>query len=157
MWLPGALDVYLEQAAGLTHAEYQVLRWLSVSENREVHMTQLAATAGVTPSHLSRIVARMEKRLWVTRRSDPDDARRTLAQLNDAGAQVVANIEPGYAEQVRRRVFEHLDLRQVDQLERLAEAILTPLRGDCVEVLPARTSDNKTSTASTRGVPSRNG
>lgn len=60
MWLPAELDAFLERTAGLSHAEYQVLRWLSLSEDREVHMTRLAATASVTPSHLSRIVSRPE-------------------------------------------------------------------------------------------------
>ncbi|MDV6303577.1 MULTISPECIES: MarR family winged helix-turn-helix transcriptional regulator [Rhodococcus] len=140
MWLPGALDAYLGHEHGLTHAEYQVLRWLSTSEESDVHMTQLAAGAGVTPSHLSRIVTRMEKKLWVTRRSDSEDARRTLARLTDAGSQAVDRIEPGYVQQVRRRVFEHLGPGRIDQLEQLAEAILTPLRQDCVHLLPSRTS-----------------
>lgn len=139
MWLPAALDAYLERVAGVSHAGYQVLRWLSVSEDREVHMSQLAATANVTPSHLSRIVARLEKRQWITRSSDPDDARRTLARLTGTGAQVVSRTEPGYAEEVRRHVFVHLDPRQAEQLEDLAEAILTPLHQDCVRFLPART------------------
>ncbi|WP_211265653.1 MarR family winged helix-turn-helix transcriptional regulator [Actinacidiphila oryziradicis] len=140
MWLPAELDAYLERAAGVSHAEYQVLRWLSVSEDREVHMSRLAATASVTPSHLSRIVARLEKRQWITRSSDPDDARRTLARLTEMGAQVVSRTEPGYAEEVRRHVFGHLDPQQAEQLEDLTEAMLTPLRQDCVQLLPARTS-----------------
>lgn len=140
MWLPVELDAYLEQVADLSHAEYQVLRWLSVSEDREVHMSRLAATANVTPSHLSRIVNRLEKRGWITRSSDPDDARRTLARLMDSGADVVARIEPGYAAQVQHRVFEHLQTQQIEQLEDVAEALLTPLRADCVQLLPPRSA-----------------
>ena len=140
MWLPAELDAYLERAAGVSHAEYQVLRWLSMSEDREVHMSRLAATASVTPSHLSRIVARLEKREWITRSSDPDDARRTLARLTEMGSQVVARTDPGYAEEVRRHVFDHLHHHQAEQLEHLAEAVLTPLRPDCVQLLPPRVS-----------------
>lgn len=138
MWLPAELDVYLERRAHLSHAEFGVLRCLSLSEDREVHMSRLAATASVTPSHLSRIVARLEKRALLTRSVDPDDARRTLARLTTAGAALVEELDPGYAAEVRRRVFELLDDRQSQQLEDLAEAILTPLRGECVAVLPPR-------------------
>ncbi|RCK70145.1 MarR family transcriptional regulator [Desertihabitans brevis] len=137
-WLPAELDAHLDRAAGLSHAEYQVLRWLSLSEDREVHMTRLAATASVTPSHLSRIVARLEKRELLTRSNDPTDARRTLARLTAAGARVVEEVEPGYAAEVRRLVFEHLDPGQAEQLEGIAEALLTPLRSDCVGLLPPR-------------------
>jgi len=132
------LDAYLERAAELSHAEYQVLRWLSLSEEREVHMTRLAATASVTPSHLSRIVARLQRRGWITRGSDPADARRTLARLTAAGAEVVAATEPGYAAEVRRLVFAHLTPAQAQGFEDITEAVLTPLRADCVDLLPPR-------------------
>jgi DNA-binding MarR family transcriptional regulator len=141
MWVPAELDAYLEKAAGLSHAEYQVLRWLSVSEDREVHMTRLAATASVTPSHLSRIVARLQGRGWITRSTDPRDARRTLARLTDAGAEVVERTEPGYAAQVRELIYGHLTAAQARQLEDITEAVLTPLRADCVHLLPPRTPE----------------
>lgn len=139
MWLPAELDTYLEQTADLSHAEFGVLRCLSASEDREVHMSRLAATANVTPSHLSRIVGRLEKQSLLTRSADPADARRTLARLTEAGARVVAEVEPGYAAQIRARVFDLLESQQVEQLEDAAEAILTPLRGECVELLAPRT------------------
>lgn len=138
MWLPAELDTYLEQSAQLSHAEFGVLRCLSASEDREVHMSRLAATANVTPSHLSRIVGRLEKQSLLARSSDPADARRTLARLTEAGARLVAEVEPGYAAQIRARVFDLLGDHQRQQLEDVAEAILTPLRGDCVDLLPPR-------------------
>ncbi|MWV49918.1 MarR family transcriptional regulator [Rathayibacter sp. VKM Ac-2803] len=138
MWLPAELDAYLERSADLSHAEYGVLRCLSVSEDREVHMGRLAATASVTPSHLSRIVARLEKRNLLARSTDPADARRTLARLTESGAGLLEEVEPGYVAEVRARVFERLEGRQLDQVEDFAEAVLTPLRSDCVSLLPPR-------------------
>jgi DNA-binding MarR family transcriptional regulator len=138
MWLPAELDTYLERAADLSHAEYGVLRCLSLSEDREIHMSRLAATASVTPSHLSRIVARLEKRELLTRSTLPTDARKTLARLTPAGARLVDVVEPGYVAEVRARVFELLESPQLEQLEDLAEAILTPLRSECVSFLPPR-------------------
>lgn len=138
MWLPVALDTYLERVAGIGHADYQVLRWLSLTEDREVHMTHLAATANVTPSHLSRIVARLEAKGWIVRSHDPRDARKVLARLTDAGARVVRDIEPGYVAQVRDHIFSRLTPEQAHQLEDITEALLTPLRADCVALLPPR-------------------
>lgn len=139
MWLPAELDTYLEQAADLSHAEYGVLRCLSLSEDREIHMSRLAATANVTPSHLSRIVGRLEKRAFLARSTDPSDARKTLARLTKSGAQLLIEVEPGYVAEVRTRVFQLLDSQQLDQIEDIAEAILTPLRSECVANLPSRT------------------
>lgn len=138
MWLPAELDTYLERSAELSHAEYGVLRCLSLSEDREIHMSRLAATASVTPSHLSRIVGRLERRGFLTRSTEPTDARKTLARLTPAGARLVEEVEPGYVAEVRTRVFELLERRQLEQLEDLAEAILTPLRSECVNLLPPR-------------------
>jgi DNA-binding MarR family transcriptional regulator len=140
MWLPVELDAHLERVVGLSHAEYGVLRCLSVLEDREVHMSRLAATASVTPSHLSRVVARLEKRGWLTRSNDPGDARRTLARLTDEGASLVARTEPEYAALVRRCVFAHLGQEQAAALEDIAEALLVPLRADCVQLLAPRSS-----------------
>jgi DNA-binding MarR family transcriptional regulator len=140
MWLPAELDTYLEHSADLSHAEYGVLRCLSLSEDREIHMSRLAATASVTPSHLSRIVGRLEKRSLLARSADPADARKTLARLTPSGAQLLTEVEPGYVAEVRARVFELLDDQQLNQLEDIAESILTPLRSDCVDLLPPRSA-----------------
>ncbi|SMH50932.1 DNA-binding transcriptional regulator, MarR family [Rathayibacter oskolensis] len=138
MWLPAELDAHLEQVAELSHAEFGVLRCLSIGEDREIHMSRLAATASVTPSHLSRIVGRLEKRDLLARSTDPADARRTLARLTPSGARLLDEVEPGYVAEVRARVFELLGEQQLDQLEDIAEAVLTPLRSDCVDLLPPR-------------------
>ena len=143
MWLPAELDAFLQRTTGLSHCEYQVLRWLSASEEREIHMSRLAATANVTPSHLSRIVARLEKQGCLTRSTDLADARKTLARLTDAGALIVEETEPAYVAEVRRHVFDRLDQQAIEQLETLTETILTPLRSDCVAVLPPRNSHEK--------------
>lgn len=140
MWLPAELDAYLERSADLSHAEYGVLRCLSLSEDREIHMSRLAATASVTPSHLSRIVGRLEKRSLLARSADPTDARKTLARLTPSGSELLAEVEPGYVAEVRARVFELLENQQIEQLENLAEAILTPLRSECVALLPPRSA-----------------
>lgn len=138
MWLPAALDTYLERVAGIGHADYQVLRWLSLTDDREVHMTHLAATASVTPSHLSRIVARLGAKGWIVRGHDAHDARKVVARLTEEGAQVVREIEPGYVAQVTDHIFSRLTPEQAHHLEDITEALLTPLRADCVALLPPR-------------------
>lgn len=140
MWLPAELDSWLEENADLSHAEFGVLRCLSTKEDREIHMSRLAATASVTPSHLSRIVGRLERRGLLTRSVDPADARRTLARLTNLGDELLTEVEPGYVAEVRERVFGSLGADQLNQLEDLAEVILTPLRRECIALLPPRSA-----------------
>lgn len=138
MWLPAELDTWLVETANISHAEFGVLRCLSADVDRELHMSRLAATASVTPSHLSRIVGRLQQRGLLLRRTDEADARRTLARLTVDGAHLVEAIEPSYVTELRVRVFNLLGPDQIDSLEQVAETILTALRPECVALLPGR-------------------
>ncbi len=132
MWLPGELDARLEATAEVSHVEYQVLRWLALCDDRALHMTGLATATSVSPSHLSRIVARLEKRSLIERTPDPGDGRFTLARLTDLGARTVAESEAAYGAAVRELVFARLGPDQTEHLEDIAERILQHLRPECV-------------------------
>jgi len=137
MWLPAELDSRLAATSGMSYVDYQTLRWLSLTEDHALHMTQLAATSSVTPSHLSRIVARLEKREMIERIPDPNDGRFTLARLTDSGARVVADSEATFSVAVRELVFERLGPDQIQHLDAITENILTNIKPDCVSALPA--------------------
>lgn len=133
MWLPSALDSQLQRDAGISHAEYQVLSWLSMSDERTQRMSVLAQAANVNLSHLSRIVGRLEARGWVERTPDPDDGRVTLATLTDTGWDKVVATAPGHVDAVQRFVFDHLTDAQVGQLRDIASqvaAAVKPFSGD---------------------------
>lgn len=130
MYLPAALDAQLRRDAGVSHVEYQVLSWLSMSPGRTSRMSDVAALAHVSLSHLSRIAARLESHGWVERRPDPEDGRATLAVLTEAGWQKVVATAPGHVEEVQRLVFDGLDEAQVRQLRAIGEAVVTAVRPD---------------------------
>jgi len=140
MWLPAELDARLATTTGLNYVDYQTLRWLSLTEDGALHMTQLAATSSVTPSHLSRIVARLEKRLMIERIPDPNDGRFTLAHLTENGARVVADSEATFGSAVRELVFTRLGPDQVQHLDAITESILSNIKPDCVSALPSAES-----------------
>ncbi|GAA3813942.1 MarR family transcriptional regulator [Cellulomonas soli] len=131
IWLPATLDAQLQRDAGISHAEYQVLSWLSMSTDRTRRMSELADTANVTLSHLSRIVARLEQRSWVRRTPDPADGRYTLAILTEDGWRKVVASAPGHVAAVREHVFDQLTPTQVAQLEEIGAQIFRHLRPDC--------------------------
>src|ERR1700678_4584136 len=81
IWLPAALDDQWQRESGLSHFEYGILAALSDADGATLRMSELAIYANGSLSRLSRAVARLEGRRWVTRRPDPADGRYTLAVL----------------------------------------------------------------------------
>ena len=115
--LPAALDAQLRRDAGITHFEYQVLAILSESPERTLRMSDLAGRVESALPRLSQVVARLEKRGWVTRTPDPDDGRYTLAGLSDEGMAKVVETAPGHVATVRSLVFDPLTKTQLRQLQ----------------------------------------
>jgi DNA-binding MarR family transcriptional regulator len=140
--LPAALDAQLQRDAGISHVEYQVLSWLSMSPGRSARMSDVAATANVNLSHLSRIATRFEQRGWLRRVPDPDDRRATLAILTDAGWDKVVATAPGHVEEVQRIVFDSLTPTQVRQLEHIGERILMAAKPGAALRLPPRSTQD---------------
>jgi DNA-binding MarR family transcriptional regulator len=124
IWLPTALDDQLQRDAGLSHFEYGILASLSDSDAATLRMSELAIFANGSLSRLSRAVARLEGRKWVTRKPDPADGRYTLALLTDKGRAVLVAAAPGHVEAVNRLVFDVLTTAQARQLGVIANRIL---------------------------------
>lgn len=137
VWLPAALDAQLRRDAGLSHVEYLVLSWLSMSPGRTARMSDIAARADVTLSHLSRIASRLEGRGWLRRTPDPQDGRATLAVLTDDGWAKVVAAAPGHAEEAQRLVFDPLTPAEVGELRRIAEKVTAAIKPDaCLPTIP---------------------
>lgn len=134
--LPAALDAQLQRDAGISHAEYTVMSWLSMRPEKTARMSEIAALANLHLPHLSRIATRLEGRGWMTRRTDPSDRRATLASLTESGWQKVVATAPGHAAEVQRLVFDNLTPEQVPQLRDIATSILAAARpGVCLPEL----------------------
>jgi DNA-binding MarR family transcriptional regulator len=126
-WLPAAIDDQLQRDSGLSHFEYGILAALSGADAATLRMSELAIYAHGSLSRLSRAVARLEGRGWVTRKPDPTDGRYTLATLTDDGRAVVVEAAPGHIEFVNRLVFDVLTKSQTRQLEIIARRILNAI------------------------------
>lgn len=116
--------------AGLTHFEYQVLAFLSMSQAPTVRMGTLADLTQAQLPRLSQVVSRLEKRGWVTREADPSDGRCTLATLTDTGRQKVVDSAPGHVDAVRTLVFEQITATQARQLGAISRRILRAVDPD---------------------------
>jgi len=122
-WLPVRLDTQLREDSGLSLTEYRALAQISEAPGRAIRLSDLAAGAHMTLSHLSRVITRLEKQGWVTRTPDPRDGRFTLGHLTDAGQERVDVAAPGHVRAVRAALFDHLSSEQSSALGQAAQLI----------------------------------
>ena len=125
--LPGVLDAQLRRDANLTNFEYYVLAMLSEAPEQTLRMTGLAAHTNATLPRLSHVVRRLEDSGLVERFPCPEDGRATNAQLTSAGWGKVQEAAPGHVANVRRHVIDPLTSEQLEQLARIADAVLQQL------------------------------
>jgi DNA-binding MarR family transcriptional regulator len=128
--LPAALDAQMQRDAGISHFEYLVLSGLSIMPDHTQRMSDLAVYTASTLSRLSNVVARLEKRGWVSRTPDPTDGRYTLATLTEEGQAKVTASAPAHVNEVRRLVFDPLTKAQQQQMGRIAQRILKAIDPD---------------------------
>lgn len=127
--LPPELDRQLRCDADLNQFEYWVLAMLSEAEDRTLQLKELAERSYASASRLSHVVARLEKRGWLTKEPVPGDARAHNAVLTDDGWDKVVASAPGHVEAVQRLVFENLTERDVADLTRITTKIRARLDG----------------------------
>jgi MarR family transcriptional regulator, organic hydroperoxide resistance regulator len=106
-------------AWGLNHASMPVLVYLSARDHSQ---RELAAATGVTEQTMSRILARMERLGYVTRKPHPDDRRRHVISLTESGGAVLR--EAADRERSEAMVVRGLDDTQVVALRRTLAAII---------------------------------
>ena len=128
--LPTLMDRQLREDADLNGFEYYVLAMLSEADDRTLQMKTLAEMSYASPSRLSHVVSRLEKRGWLTREPSPADARASMAVLTDEGWEKIASSAPGHVREVRRLVFDGLTDRDVADLGRVMSKVWGNL-GDC--------------------------
>ena len=123
-----ALDGELEAAHGLGLSSFEVLLRLEGAPERRMRMCELAESALLSRSGLTRLVDRLERDGFVARDSCPHDARGSFAVLTESGAQIVAVARATYIEGVRRHFLARFSAAELDSLsafwDRLADAAI---------------------------------
>lgn len=125
--LPGVLDSQLQRDAELTHFEYFALAMLSEAPGRTLRMTALSTATNSTLARLSHVIARLEKRGFVSRTPCPEDRRATNSALTETGWQKVVETAPGHVATVRDNVIDVLDAADIADLDRIMGRVLSRL------------------------------
>ncbi|WP_298456899.1 MarR family winged helix-turn-helix transcriptional regulator [uncultured Cellulomonas sp.] len=103
----------------LNHASMPVLVYLSAQDHSQ---RELAAATGVTEQTMSRILARMERLEYVSRKPHPQDRRRHVISMTPAGADVLRVAVD--RERSEAMVTRGLDAEQVRLLRELLLAVI---------------------------------
>lgn len=123
-----ALDGELEAAHGLGLSSYEVLLRLEGSAGRRMRMCELAESAVLSRSGLTRLVDRLERDGLVARDSCEHDARGSFAVLTESGAKTVRDARATYSEGVRRHFLACFSAAELDGLrafwDRLADGAI---------------------------------
>ena len=127
--LDDALDRQSQRDGGLPHAYYKVLVFLYESPERRMTMSALAAQQRYSTSRMTHAVTSMEKSGWLRRVPSEHDRRVRYVELTDEGVKLVRAVSPVQAEEVRAKVFSHLDPVQVSQLSAISLAVVAGLDG----------------------------
>lgn len=120
------IDQHLDERLrpfGLDLGEYEILVRLSESDGRRMRMSDLADAARQSRSRLTHTVSRMEKKALILRTPCPDDRRGVIAQLTDAGVDLLTEAAPEHVASVRDVFIDVVDPADFAALGRAMAAV----------------------------------
>ncbi|MFP5364634.1 MAG: MarR family winged helix-turn-helix transcriptional regulator [Thermoleophilia bacterium] len=129
--LTRALDAELTAQHGLSLSALELLARLAAAEDRQLHLSALAAASGLSLSRVSRVVDTLEGRGLVARVACPNDARAVHAQLADAGLKLVIEAQSTHFASVQAAFFDLLDDEEIATLARVFEKFAPGGAGAC--------------------------
>ena len=120
-----AVALFMEETAQfeVTPVQFAILNALMAIPGED--QATLAARVAFDPATSGSVIGRLEARGWIRREVDPQDKRRRLLWVTEAGEQAVAGMKPGVV-RVQERLLAPLAPAEqaalVDLLNRLVAA-----------------------------------
>jgi DNA-binding MarR family transcriptional regulator len=124
------LDAQLEAEHGVPLSSYEVLNRLADTEGGKLRMHDIAASAMLSRSGLTRLVDRLERDGLVSRCSCENDARGAYAVITDAGRERLAQAKVTHRAGIRELFVAHYSEAELELLAPLLERLL-PADGCC--------------------------
>src|SRR3954453_838446 len=132
--LVGRLGEELQDEKGLPLPWYEVLLWLGQAPEGRMRMGELADSLLLTPSGVTRLVARMETEGLVQRQQCPSDRRGWNAVITPAGRSRLRSAAPVHLRGVEEHFGRHLTDEEADVLANVLGRVL----GDVCPEMAAR-------------------
>lgn len=128
--LTDAFSRDLQEAHGLTLADYEILVRLSESADRRMRMSDLAEATLSSRSRLSHQIDRMERAGFVERVPCTDDKRGFFAVLTNTGWNKLVAAAPFHVGSVRERIVDVLTPEEFAALGRASKRLLDHMGAD---------------------------
>ncbi len=123
------------QAAGLPSLSwYDALYELYLAPNRHLRMSELARSALLSRSGLTRLVDKLEKEKLIERKSCPSDGRVQHAVLTDKGVEVLRKIWPVYRAGIAKYFAAHLNEADAQEFARMMSKVVSAMQATGGEV-----------------------
>lgn len=111
-----SIDQRLQADAGISRADFEILRALATSPNHQARARDLGDMLAWEKSRLSHQVTRMVTRGLVVREDSPATAPGRWIALAPAGQVALDRALPGYEDQIRADLLDVLDPAQATSL-----------------------------------------
>lgn len=108
---------------GLTFPQYNVLRVLDSSENRQNTISNVGKIMLVSGANMTGIAKRLEKNGFLLRKSDPNDERITLLEITPKGREQLKNISSEKDANIAR-YLKHFSDEQKKEVLRLLRSVI---------------------------------
>jgi len=129
--LTRALDAELTAQHGLSLSALELLARLAAAEDRQLHLSALAAASGLSLSRVSRIIDTLQERGLVARVACPKDARAVHAKLSETGLKLVVAAQSTHFASVQTAFFDLLDEDEIATLARVFEKFAPGGAAEC--------------------------
>jgi DNA-binding MarR family transcriptional regulator len=127
------LDSRLEDVHGISLSTYEVLAYVSDAEDQRMRMCDLASSALLSRSGLTRLIDRLERDGLIERERCPSDARGAFAKLTPAGVEKLDAARVTHLDAVRASLLSHLSDGEKALLAGLCGRLVAngAVSGDC--------------------------
>lgn len=123
--LSDELESKLQDQAGLSLAEHELLARLSTAPDGSLRMCDLASQLLVSRSGITRLVDRLHRMGLVRRDASPVDRRVINAVLTDKGRKAYEDSLPVFAASLEKHFSRHLSQSDVKTLRRILRKVLS--------------------------------
>ncbi len=117
------LDQELQSRSGLSSTDYEILVFLSESDDHRLRMSELADSVLVSRSRLTYRVDQLAKRGLVIREACEEDARGMNARLTAEGMALLESAAPGHVDDVRRLLIDAIPAERLSFFTELFQSI----------------------------------